>query len=420
MSNERLGAPGAEAGPAAVAPPTARHNPLRTRVDWQAAREAAARDPGAFHGAIARRELHWFDPTLGPGGAWIRFDVEAGRWQGFDARTGMPVAVLYAADHEPWTRAFDDRKAPFYRWFAGGLTNACFNEVDRHVLAGHGAEAALQFEGDRWDQSLDGGRGGPVVSYAVSRRRLLLEVAKCALALRRIGLRPGDRVAINMPNVPEQLYWTEACKRLGIVYTPVFGGFSDKTLSDRIHDAGARVVITADGGYRNAQVVAFKEAYTDPALDAYVPAEVAVATVERALGALEGLAPAVLAAILDGASAAARGEITLERSDLMRGIGRSLESIAGLDAAQASQQLWLLVRVSRGSVHEATIPPWGISRNPRCCPVPSVRRAAGVRRPWSPRRRVLRCGRRDPRPRRPHSDRGGLAAVAGRRPAVPW
>jgi acyl-CoA synthetase (AMP-forming)/AMP-acid ligase II len=93
----------------------------------------------------------------------------------------------------------------------------------------------------------------------------------------------GDRVAINMPNIPEQVYWTEACKRLGIVYTPVFGGFSDKTLSDRIHNAGARIVITADGGYRNAQIVPFKEAYTDPALDGYVPAEVAVARVAAAL-----------------------------------------------------------------------------------------------------------------------------------------
>ena len=71
----------------------------------------------------------------------------------------------------------------------------------------------------------------------------------------------------------------EAAKRLGIVYTPVFGGFSDKTLSDRIHDAGARIVITADGGYRNAQIVPFKTAYTDPALDDYVP----VATVRGAI-----------------------------------------------------------------------------------------------------------------------------------------
>ncbi len=329
------------AGPAAVVPPVARHNPLRTRADWDIARKAATADPGAFHGAIARRELHWFDASLGAHGAWIRFVPESGRWSGWDARTAAPVEATYGAEHEPWERAFDDREAPFYRWFSGGLTNACFNEVDRHVLAGFGAEPALFFEGDRWDQSLDGGRGGPVVSYAVSRRTLLLEVVKCALALRRLGLAAGDRVAINMPNIPEQVYWTEACKRLGLVYTPVFGGFSDKTLSDRIHNAGARVVITVDGGFRNAQIVAFKEAYTDPALDAYVPAEVAIATVERALGALArdegGLAAAVRDAILEGAREAVREEITLERSDLMRGIGRALEAIVGLAAADASR-----------------------------------------------------------------------------------
>jgi acrylyl-CoA reductase (NADPH)/3-hydroxypropionyl-CoA dehydratase/3-hydroxypropionyl-CoA synthetase len=329
-------AAGAGAAPRAVAPPPARHNPLRTRADWQAARDAVLQDPGAFHGSIARRELHWFDPRLGTHGAWITLPDGATRWQGFDARTAAPLEVPYDARHEPWERAFDDREAPFYRWFAGGLTNACFNEVDRHLLAGHGAEPALFFEGDRWDQSQDGGRGGPVVSYAVSRRRLLLEVAQCALALRRLGLRAGDRVAINMPNIPEQLYWTEGCKRLGIVYTPVFGGFSDKTLSDRIHDAGARVVITADGGYRNAQVMAFKEAYTDPALDGYVPAGVALAGVEAALAALS-LPAATREAILDGARLAVQGEITLERSDLMRGIGRALEAIAGLAAADASR-----------------------------------------------------------------------------------
>ena len=70
--------------------------------------------------------------------------------------------------------------------------------------------------------------------------------------MRDLGLRAGDRIALNLPNIPAQLFWTEGAKRLGIVYTPVFGGFSDKTLSDRIHDASARIVITANGGYRNA------------------------------------------------------------------------------------------------------------------------------------------------------------------------
>ncbi|MFO0227263.1 MAG: AMP-binding protein, partial [Gammaproteobacteria bacterium] len=321
---------------AAVAPPSAVVNALTTRAAWQQAREACARDPGAYHAEIARHEIHWFEPSVGAHGAWLSFDAAAGGWRGYDARSAAPVQPALAADYAPWRKAFDDAEAPFYRWFDGALTNACFNELDRHVLAGHGAETAFFFEGDRWDQSLDGGRGGPVVSYGVSRRQLLLEAARCAVALRRLGLKAGDRIAINMPNIAEQLYWTEACKRAGIVYTPVFGGFSDKTLSDRIHNAGARVVITADGGYRNAQIVAFKEAYTDPALDGYVAAEVAVEAVAGALRTL-GLAPAQSEAILAGARAATAAEITLERSDVMRGVGRALEAQSGIGSAEASR-----------------------------------------------------------------------------------
>jgi len=319
-----------------AAPPLAAVNPYTTRAAWQAAREACLRDPGSFHGGIAARELHWFEPRAGQNGAWLTYDDTTSSWQGFDAVSGRTSTPSLPADYMPWHTALDTQDAPFYRWFEGALTNACFNEVDRHVLAGHGAEAAFWFEGDRWDQSQDGGRGAPVVSYSVTRKSLLLEVARCALALRSLGVKAGDRVAINMPNIPEQLYWTQACKRLGIVYTPVFGGFSDKTLSDRIHNAGARIVITADGGYRNAQIVAFKEAYTDPALDGYVPAEVAVASVASALEQL-ALSAEHSASILAGAEQAVANEITLERSDVMRGVGRALESIAGLSSAEASR-----------------------------------------------------------------------------------
>jgi acrylyl-CoA reductase (NADPH)/3-hydroxypropionyl-CoA dehydratase/3-hydroxypropionyl-CoA synthetase len=361
--------------PPAVPPPKALTNYVTTRRVWAEARAACEADPGAFHGAIAKREIHWFDPALGPHGAWLTWGDEVGAWHGWDARTCAPVVAPYEAGHAPWKRAFDDSEAPYYRWFSGGLTNACFNEVDRHVLAGHGAEPALWFEGDRWDQSRDGGRGAPVVSYAVSRKRLLLEVAKCAIALRGLGLAAGDRIAINMPNIPEQVYWTEACKRLGIVYTPVFGGFSDKTLSDRIEDAGARVVITADGGYRNAQVVPFKEAYTDPALDNYVPAGTALAAVERALDSLpaDTLAAGVRDAILAGARSSASGEVTLERSDLMRGIGRALEAVAGLAPAAASR-----IRTAIASALVAT--------PPRVESVVVVRHAAQADLLWRPER----------------------------------
>ena len=126
-----------------------------------------------------------------------------------------------------------------------------------------------------------GGRGGPVLEERITRAQLLVEVVKAALVLQGLGLKQGDRIALNMPNILPQVYYTEAAKRLGIIYTPVFGGFSDKTLSDRIHNAGAKVVITSDGAYRNAQIVPYKEVYTDQALDKFVPVETASAIVAR-------------------------------------------------------------------------------------------------------------------------------------------
>jgi acrylyl-CoA reductase (NADPH)/3-hydroxypropionyl-CoA dehydratase/3-hydroxypropionyl-CoA synthetase len=319
--------------------PQAHVNPIRTRADWAQQRAAALADPGAFHGAIARRQIHWFVASQGPHGAWLTFDEGSQRWTGWDAVSGAPVSADLGSTFEPWDRAFDASDAPHWKWFAGGRTNACFNEVDRHVLAGHGAEAAFFYEGDRWDMSQDGGRGAPVDAQVITRKALLLETAKCALALQALGLKAGDRIALNLPNIPAQLYWTEAAKRLGVIYTPVFGGFSDKTLSDRIHDAGARIVITADGGYRNAQIVPFKTAYTDPALDDYVPVATVRAAIAARLATL-GLEETDAQTVLTTVDDTLTGEVTVQRSDAMRGVGRALRDLGRsgrLNAAQASR-----------------------------------------------------------------------------------
>ena len=147
-------------------------------------RAAALADPGAFHGEIAARRIHWFVRDQGPAGAWLALN-ETGIWSGWDAASGAPLTADVPADFAPWSTAFDASNPPHWRWFVGGRTNAAFNEIDRHVLAGHGDEAALVFEGDRWDMAADGGRGAPVDSFIVSRKRLMLEVAKCAVALKR-------------------------------------------------------------------------------------------------------------------------------------------------------------------------------------------------------------------------------------------
>jgi acrylyl-CoA reductase (NADPH)/3-hydroxypropionyl-CoA dehydratase/3-hydroxypropionyl-CoA synthetase len=329
----------------------AKTNPVRTRADWEAMRAAVLADPGAFHGDIAARNLHWLVRLPNGAEAWL--SKVDGQWAGWDAATLAAVTADLPADFAPWDRAFNADDAPNFRWFEGGRTNCAFNELDRHVLAGHGAEAALIFEGDRWDMAEDGGRGAPVDTYPVSRRRLLLEAAKCALALRGLGLKAGDRIALNMPNIPAQIFWTEAAKRIGVLYTPVFGGFSDKTLSDRIHDAGARVVITADGGYRNAQIFAFKTAYTDPALDNYVPVQVALELLAARLAEADlGLSADDAALITETVKETLAGEVTVERGDVMRGVGRALAELG--KAGTADSALAARVRIAVAEALVAT------------------------------------------------------------------
>jgi acrylyl-CoA reductase (NADPH)/3-hydroxypropionyl-CoA dehydratase/3-hydroxypropionyl-CoA synthetase len=321
-------------------------NTVRDRSDWDALRTAVLADPGAVHGAIAARNLHWH-VVLPTGPAWLSFNGTS--WSGWDAVTAIVITPDLPADFKPWRQAFNGDDAPHFRWFGGARTNCCFNEVDRHVLAGHGDETAFIFEGDRWDMAQDNGRGAPVDCYGVSRKQLLLETAKCAIALKNLGVKAGDRIALNMPNIPAQLYWTEAAKRTGVLYTPVFGGFSDKTLSDRIHDAGAKVVITADGGYRMAQIVPFKTAYTDPALDNYVPVQVALRMLEDRLSRSDlGLTAETAAVMVETVRATLHGEVTVERGDVMRGVGRALADLgkAGIVDSAAAARIRIAVAES--------------------------------------------------------------------------
>ena len=212
---------------------------LGSQQDEDQARAQAVSDPAAYHAAIAAKELHWYDAS---GEQWVS-QPSADAWQGWHAVSGADGSA--DAGWTPWSSALDASAAPFYRWFVDGQTNACFNLLDRHVLSGRGEEQALVFEGDRWDPSKNEGRGGPVFEQRLSYRELLIEVALRARVLKSLDLSAGDRIALNLPNILEQIFYILAAQRLGVIYTPVFGGFSAKTLSDRIHDAGAK-----SGDYR--------------------------------------------------------------------------------------------------------------------------------------------------------------------------
>lgn len=294
-------------------------NPIRDAQAWDVMRVACETDAGKFHGDIAAKTIHWFHPGEK---AWLQQDKD-GVWRGWRSADGDAVVLQGSDEHTwtPWDIALDESQAPYYRWFGGGKTNAAFNEVDRHVLAGHGSETAFWYEGDRWDPTANNGAGGPVHQETLSRRELLVRSVLAAQALKNIGLDTGDRIALNMPNTLDQIVWTEAAKRIGVIYTPVFGGFSDKTLSDRIENVGAKVIITADGASRNAETAGFKETYTDPALDRYLSLDSAL----KILSSVR-IEPNLKQRILDHVALALASEITLLRSEVMRELGGVLNN----------------------------------------------------------------------------------------------
>ena len=141
---------------------------------------------------------------------------------------------------------------PFAKWFVGGRLNVAVNCVDRHVAAGRGDRVALHWEGEP-----EGDRR--TLTYA----DLQHEVCRAANALTELGVRAGDRVMIYLPMIPEAVVAMLACARLGAPHSVVFGGFSAQALTDRITDADARFVITADGGYRRGSAAALKPAVDD-------------------------------------------------------------------------------------------------------------------------------------------------------------
>ena len=149
----------------------------------------------------------------------------------------------------PWTQVLDWSGKPFAKWFVGGKLNVAYNCVDRHVEDGHGAQVAIQWQGEPVNDS-----------RAITYSELQDEVCRAANTLIELGVQAGDRVAIYMPMIPETVVAMLACARLGAPHTVVFGGFSATALMDRINDCDAHVVITADGGYRRGEPSALKPA----------------------------------------------------------------------------------------------------------------------------------------------------------------
>jgi acetyl-CoA synthetase len=155
---------------------------------------------------------------------------------------------------EPFTQVLDWSDAPFAKWFVGGKLNASYNCLDRHVEAGKGDKVAIHWVGEPGD------------TRDLTYSDLLSEVSKAANALTELGIKAGDRIAIYTPMIPETVIAMLACARIGAPHTVVFGGFSAQALIDRIQDCDAKLVITADGGYRRGAPAALK-----PAVDEALP-----------------------------------------------------------------------------------------------------------------------------------------------------
>ncbi len=147
----------------------------------------------------------------------------------------------------PPARVLDDDTPPFYRWFAGGVLNTCYNALDRHVVAGRADAVALVY---------DSPLAGTVRTFSYA--ELLDLVARFAGVLRALGVEQGDRVVIYMPMVPEAVVAMLACARIGAVHSVVFGGFAPAELAVRIDDARPKVVVTASCGIEPTRVIPYK------------------------------------------------------------------------------------------------------------------------------------------------------------------
>lgn len=196
---------------------------------YQKLYDEAAADPAAFWARLAEQELDWFE-----------------KWD----------TVL-------------DWQPPFAKWFVGGKINISYNCLDRHLTTARRNKAALIWEGEPGDSR--------TLTYAQLHR----EVCQMANVLKDMGVKKGDRVGLYMPMIPEAAVAMLACARIGAAHTVIFGGFSAEALRDRLNDAAAKVVITADGGFRKDKAMGLKPA-VDAALDGdAVPSVTNVLVVQR-------------------------------------------------------------------------------------------------------------------------------------------
>ena len=221
--------------------------------------------------------LQWEKRTFPPSDAFKKNTLVAGTFLYDEANEDYEAFwARQASELVSWDTEWDticEWKLPYSKWFVGGKLNVSYNCLDRHVIAGKGDKVAFYFEGEPGDTR--------TITYS----QMLDEVQKFANVLKGLGVNKGDRVNIYLPMIPEAAVAMLACARIGAVHSVVFGGFSSQALSDRINDAEAKVLITADGGYRRGEVFPLKP-QADEAV-ASTPSITAVVVVKRGGNAVD-------------------------------------------------------------------------------------------------------------------------------------
>jgi acetyl-CoA synthetase len=190
---------------------------IKSLAQYRAMYKQSIQSPDKFWGAQAKNELVWF---------------------------------------KPWKKVLD-WKPPFAKWFVGGQLNLSYNCLDRHLGTSTANKAALIWEGE------PAGPGKVGEERTLTYKQLHHEVCLFANVLKRLGVKKGDRVLIYLPMVPEAAISMLACARIGAVHSVVFGGFSAQSVADRVADSQAKLVITADGGFRRGSVVPLKKNVDD-------------------------------------------------------------------------------------------------------------------------------------------------------------
>ncbi|MBL1208666.1 acetate--CoA ligase [Geminocystis sp. GBBB08] len=203
---------------------------IKSWADYQALYQQSITNPTEFWADLAEKELNWF---------------------------------------QKWEQVLDWSNPPFAKWFVNGKINISYNCLDRHLTTWRRNKAAIIWEGEPGDSR--------TLTYAQLHR----EVCQFANVMKQLGVKKGDVVAIYMPMIPESAIAMLACARIGAVHSVVFGGFSSEALRDRINAAQAKLVITADGGFRKDKVVALKEQVDLAIADNHAPSVENVLVVQR-------------------------------------------------------------------------------------------------------------------------------------------